>query len=369
MNPVELILPLLPDGPDAPPIHSDRLHLDQDSERRRFAKALVNLEPQSDFDQILHHLTSLKNPAREQSASLHGAPVQIQEFPNHNVSCGVSANDLPAVFLPKGAVPIQESAGKLGELLARNGRHYVRGGAVVRVSQDEAGHPTLETVEPAALASVFETVAALMEFASRQGELIQQPAVCSEQQAKLIQHCEAFQHALPPLRLLSACPVLIERDGSLVQICGYDRDSAIMALATPADDVPLYDAVELLLEMLADFRFATAADRARAIAAVITPALVMGGLLGGRAPVDLGEADSSQSGKGFRNKLTAAIYSHTVRAITQKKGGVGSLEETFSTALIRGCNFISLDNVRGQIDSPAIESFLTEDSFLARAPH
>ena len=25
--------------------------------------------------------------------------------------------------------------------------------------------------------------------------------------------------------------------------------------------------------------------------------------------------------------------------------------------------------MRGQIDSPAIESFLTEDSFLARAPH
>jgi len=50
-------------------------------------------------------------------------------------------------------------------------------------------------------------------------------------------------------------------------------------------------------------------------------------------------------------------------------GGVGSLEETFSTALIRGNNFISIDNVRGALDSPSLESFLTEDTYLARAPH
>ncbi|TFG88606.1 MAG: hypothetical protein E4H17_02095 [Gemmatimonadales bacterium] len=125
----------------------------------------------------------------------------------------------------------------------------------------------------------------------------------------------------------------------------------------------------LLSEMLADFHFATPADRARALAAIVTPALVFGGLLGGRAPVDLGEADASQSGKGYRNKLTAAVYVHTVRAATQKRGGVGSLEEIFCTALIRGRNFIALDNVRGAIDCPAIESFLTEDTFLARSPH
>ena len=59
---------------------------------------------------------------------------------------------------------------------------------------------------------------------------------------------------------------------------------------------------------------------ARALAVPITAALVFGNLLGGRAPVDLGEADASQAGKGFRNKLTAAIYRHIVKTITQKKG-------------------------------------------------
>jgi hypothetical protein len=49
--------------------------------------------------------------------------------------------------------------------------------------------------------------------------------------------------------------------------------------------------------------------------------------------------------------------------------GVGGLEESFDGALLMGRNFIALDNMRGRIDSPAIESFLTEDRYLARAPY
>ncbi len=357
------------DGAEAPPIHSDRLHRDQHSARRRFAKALVKVETQADLDQVTRQMISLKVPSDERSEAGHVDPTHRQSSANVGVSQDSNGNELPTVFLPGGPVSIQASASKLGQLLGKTKRYFLRGGAVVTIALDDAGHPILETIKPASLASVFETVATLREFSKQHGQFVAQPVACSEQQAKLVQHCEAFQQVLPPLRLLSSCPVLIERGGELVQIRGYDRESGIMALAEPAREIPLADAVAMLLEMLIDFRFATEGDSARAVAAVTTPALVMGGLLGGRAPVDLGEADSSQSGKGYRNKLTAAVYNHAVRAVTQKKGGVGSLEESFATALIRGRNFISLDNMRGRIDSPAIESFLTEDSFLARSPH
>ena len=92
-------------------------------------------------------------------------------------------------------------------------------------------------------------------------------------------------------------------------------------------------------------------------------------MLKGRAALDLSEADQSQAGKGYKNKLTAAIYGETVRTVTQRRGGVGSLEETFNAALISGAPFVALDNIRGKIDSPAIESFLTEDRYLARIPY
>jgi hypothetical protein len=273
------------------------------------------------------------------------------------------------VFVPGGPASILRSAVQLGGLLDKTGNYYIRGGMVTAVGRDKDGRPILETIKPAGLASVFETVAKLMEFTKEKGQFVPQEAICTEQDAKLIQHSAAFRVLLPPIHLLSRCPVLIERDGSLIQISGYDRDSGILAFGEPAPDMPLEDAVTLLSDMLADFRFATLADRARALAAIITPALVFGGLLGGRAPVDLGEADRSQTGKGYRAKLTAAIYGHIVKTVTQKKGGVGSLEESFCTALVQGYNFISFDNVRSAIDSPALESFLTEDTFLARVPH
>jgi hypothetical protein len=83
----------------------------------------------------------------------------------------------------------------------------------------------------------------------------------------------------------------------------------------------------------------------------------------------MGEADQSQTGKGYRNKLTTAAYRLSVQTVAQKKGGVGSLQETFDSKLIRGSLFVSLDNIKGMTDWPFLEMFLTEDTYPARVPH
>ena len=319
---------------------------------------------QMTIDKALEIVTGQYRPRKRQSVSAAAAAVPQ----NATALPGVS-NSLPEVFLPGGPVPILVAADHLGRLLVQADRYFLRGSALVALAEDDDGQPILETVRPAALASIFESVAQLKAFARNHGQFMEVPAVCSEQEGKVILNASTFRMHFPVIRLLSRCPVLTERDGGLVQVSGYDRDSGVLTFGEPAPDMSLEDAASLLSEMLADFRFATPADRARALAAIITPALVFGDLLGGRAPVDLGEADASQSGKGFRNKLTAAVYNQSVRTVTQKRGGVGSLEETFNTVLIRGHSFVALDNIRGTINSPAVESFLTEDSYLARVPH
>gem|GEM_PF-1616184 len=271
----------------------------------------------------------------------------------------------PSVLLPAGTQSISDSGRALGCLLAKAERFFIRGGAVVRLEKDPDGFPHLEDVKPAALASDFETVAALCK-ATEGGTT---PATCPEQTAKLIAASAAFRETMRPIRVLTRCPVLIERGCELLQVAGYDRESGILAAGTPADAMDLAEAVPLLREILAGFRFATPADHARALAAMITPALVFGGLMSFRAPVDLGEADASQTGKGYRNKLTAAIYARTVKTVTQRRAGTGSMEECFDMAMIRGANFVALDNIRGKIDSPRLESFLTEDTYHARGFH
>jgi len=268
----------------------------------------------------------------------------------------------PVVGLPHNEISISHAGRRLGDLLAATKNFFRRGKTVAKLVQDHDGLPQLETAMPAALASEFESVAALVKMDGEKTKC----AICSEQTAKLISASAPFLGALPPIHVLTRCPVLIDRGGRLVQIAGYDRESGIYAGGKAAEAMDLTEALRLLSEVLEGFRFAAPADRARALAAMITPALVFGGILKGRAPLDVCEADKSQSGKGYRNKLTAAIYSQRVQTVTQQSGGIGSLDESFDAALIRGANFISIDNVRGKIDSPKLESFLTEDIYLAR---
>lgn len=275
----------------------------------------------------------------------------------------------PKLILPGDSVSISEAAEQLGGLLARGGQVFRRGAAVVQLAEDDDGEPILRPVKPAHLASLAETVAMLVKVRHTENGAVQSAAVMQENVAKLILHADAFVNELPPIKILSRCPVLTEVDGVLVQVTGYHRQSGVLAAGQKVADVPVDEAKQLLAGILADFLFAAPGDRSRAIAALITPAMVHGGLLGGRAPVDLGEADRSQGGKGYRCKLTAAVYRCTASTVTQKQGGVGSIEESFSSAVVRGAGIINFDNIRKRLDSPTLESFLTEDRFSARVPY
>ena len=56
--------------------------------------------------------------------------------------------------------------------------------------------------------------------------------------------------------------------------------------------------------------------------------------------------------------------------MSDKDGGVGSVDETFNEQLVAGRPFIQLDNFRGRFDSRHLESFLTADGlFPARVPY
>jgi len=84
---------------------------------------------------------------------------------------------------------------------------------------------------------------------------------------------------------------------------GYDEDTGVLVTAgkEPAV-VPLTEAVAALTKLIVEFDFQCPGDRSRAIASFITPALKIGGLIQGKVPADVAEADQSQSGKTYRQK-------------------------------------------------------------------
>ena len=118
--------------------------------------------------------------------------------------------------------------------------------------------------------------------------------------------------------------------------------------------------------------FVTPADKSRAIAAIIAPALKFGELLKTHFPVFVLEADDSQAGKGFFLESIQTIYAEKPSLVGQRKGGVGGLDESLSQALLNGRPFIQYDNVRGRIESQFFEMVMTcpiGGTVPARVPH
>lgn len=264
------------------------------------------------------------------------------------------ANGLPLLVLPGGEVSITESAENLFKLIAPTKRMFVRGGVVVNLIKRDDGLLALEILRPSAARSFFEKFARLVAW--RQGEnneSVLKPVNCPQEMADALLHSEEALTVLPRVQGLINCPVVREVNGQPeVAGRGYDDDTRLLITGGEMPPVvELKEAVPALLALLAEFEFQSEGDKARAVASIITPALKAGDFLKGRVPADVAEADQSQSGKTYRQKIIAALYNERVSLVTSRQGGVGSIDESLNQALVAGRPFIQFDNFRGRFDS------------------
>ena len=277
------------------------------------------------------------------------------------------------VVLPSGEVTITRSATSLFKIVAPTHRLFARGKTVVFLSRSITGARILEPLRPSAARSFFESFAQFFAWrAGKDSGLVLKPVTMPEETARAFLDCDAAVGLLPPINGLVNCPVIVEVDETL-KVCGkgYSLETGLLVQRgeTPPE-VPVTEAVDALRKLLENFSFQSASDEARAMAAFLTPALKMGGLLRGFVPADIAEADKSQSGKTYRQRILAAIYGEQPALVPLKRGGVGSTDESLFEKLVNGRPFVQFDNYRGMLDSPALEAFLTaKDSFPCRIPH
>ena len=182
----------------------------------------------------------------------------------------------------------------------------------------------------------------------------------------------AIHQRLPKIRALVNFPPL-RADGS-VQRARYDSETGLFCTGPfEVADVSVAEAKALLgcEGLLRDFQFQSKADASRLLAAMLSPGLRFGPWAQATAPfpLNLTEADKSQSGKGFASEMIASLYGEHMSNISQQgKGGVGSFDEKIQSELLKGRPMVCLDNLRGTVDCKMIESFMTaRGAFSLRA--
>lgn len=282
---------------------------------------------------------------------------------------------------PKPMVPVSPSRlAPVAKSLGNAARYYQKVYRMTPLANQDSGIPVLFNeadhsfvqLHQDACPALFEEIANPMTFSK---ENVPIPAVFAPRDCRLLIEHQNFVTALNPLTICSPVPVLAKINGELRLVTGYDRDSGIHAAGEVQIPSSLEEAVELLNWIDSFTAFVSEGDRSRAMAHILAPALSLGGILNCHTPILFVEANDSQTGKGKKNKRTAAVYNAVPHTVNQTGSrGVGSLMEGFDAILISGTPIISIDNLDpGHYGKPfhsqKLCSFLTEDLYNARAAY
>ena len=159
--------------------------------------------------------------------------------------------------------------------LANRGRHYQAGGLIVSVATDPAsGDPSIVPTSAPALTRELSVAATWEKYDGRAGDWVRcdPPA----RHAGILFDAQHFRY-LPPLAGVARQPYFRESDGELVKQPGYDKtahrfgvfDARHFVIPEPTLDAARA-ALALLEELLTEFHFVAAHDKAAALAAIFT---------------------------------------------------------------------------------------------------
>ena len=264
--------------------------------------------------------------------------------------------------LPTGPIEYSDAGEIIFSAIAPAHQLFMRGEGVHEVIADGSAPAYFAPLSPERFCSLIENYdhrVARREWqegkGGNKGRYIWRSTRMPISTAKILLITDAARRNLSPIRQLAACPILT-KEGEVIGR-GYHPHAGgtFVTDGIEPHEMPVEAATTAILSLLNDFNFVSPADKSRAVASTLSPALKMGDWLDDDFPMDVAEGDKSQSGKTYRQKVVCRIYNETPSAIPAPRGGVGSLDENISASLIKGRPFIMLDNFRGKLDSPILE--------------
>ena len=306
---------------------------------------------------------NLKEKAKDVNKSKRPAEAgkEVKQHQNLGRRAEPKSSGKPSIYV-WGVKPVGPACKRLYEELARSGLFYRNAsGEVAELQADILCGETVTRLVPLAASEAVSTVEAYAEF-WKSGEKGDVPTCLTTAQADVVLH-SPFRRLLPMVLAVQDAPLLHwdakERRCVFVER-GYVRETATYVTGRkPAPSLPLDKAGDVLAEPVEECDYVSAADAARALGAMLTHALQSGGFLNGPAPMFLYLADDSQAGKTSMARCVPAIYGAEPALVTQREGGVGSMDESINAALASPSPFLLLDNLRNNFDSAHLEAVLS----------
>jgi hypothetical protein len=235
--------------------------------------------------------------------------------------------------------------------LAQSGRYYQRGGLIVAVVTDPGTRETrVEPVSQGALVSALAASATWERYDARAEDWARTDPPARH--ANVLFDATSYRH-LPVLSNLTRQPFL-RPDGSLMAAPGFDVITGMYGVfneaefqapeqPTPADASA---ALALLEDLLAEFSFARPADRAGALAAMLTAA-VRPSL--SHAPMIHVRAHMVGSGKSYLCQLIAAFATPQRGTPTTFPGDDEECRKLLLAELLRAPAVIEFDNLTSDL--------------------
>lgn len=273
-----------------------------------------------------------------------------------------SSPERPKVLLQSDSMEINDSATQLFGIIAPTETIFRRGENLVSVDCDEMGCANFSEVNSDKFMSLAEEYANLHIICQNPYGVHEKKRRMSRLNATALLNCRRGTKLLPKIN--SAVPFPILTADGRVHEGGYDKKTRIYVTSPKIkiEDMTVEEAAHCILNLFRDWDFETEADKSRVIAALFAPMMRLGIFVAQEIPFPIFciKADKSLTGKGTLMQLFARIFgSRSAMATQPQKRAVGSFDESLSSSLMLGEPFILMDNLRDEINSTMLESFVT----------
>jgi hypothetical protein len=276
-------------------------------------------------------------------------------------------SELPKIQLPGDDRLLSAFAFDLGAILKDHGL-YQRGGVAMIVNDERDG---LEVITPAMLRTLVErSLVCYRIIDAGEGRTAEFFKTMSTDAAQGVLSAKQFLSCLPKIDRIATTRLPIMRPNGVIELLpdGYDPQSMTLTLSQCDYDetLSMKEARAVIDDLFSEFPFADS-GRSNAVAIAATVGLYASGLIDRKTlrPVFIYIGNAEGAGKTLL-AICAITPTHGEAKIDSKLDDQTETKKELLAAVIEARPYVLFDNVKGHLNSPALEGFTTSTRFSGR---